>query len=1217
MKIVITAASPQRVALGHRILALLSLSLAVAVSAGASSPGVLDPTFDLDGKLTTSFGGYQAISQAVAVQSDGKIVVGGVSYTTINTGDFALTRYNPDGSLDITFGTGGKATTSFGLKVATIWALAIYKSGPHMGKIVAAGDTTASGLNVFALARYNTDGTLDPTFGGGTGKVTTGFALSGDINVTSQALSVAIQSDDRIVLAGNTVKGFSGAQDSPANNGFNFAVARYDANGTLDTSFGGTGKVITDIGGFSFGGGDGAYAVAIQSDGKIVAAGNGNPLASGNADFAVVRYNIDGTLDPAFGVGGKVTTDFGSVEDYAKSVGIQSDGRIVVTGSFGSYPWADFALARYNPNGTLDTTFDVDGKVTTNFGGWDLGQAMAIQSDGGIVAAGHTQSSSYALDFAVARYNANGSLDTTFAGTGKVTADFGGGPDAGHAVAIQSDGKIVVAGSGGVATVFAVARFGGTVPPSAVGQTINFAVLASRTFGDAPFALNATATSGLPVTFSIVSGPAIVSGNTVTITGAGSAIVRASQAGNVSYTPAPNVDRTLTVAKAVLIATAANATRIYGAANPAFTISYSGFVNGNTAAVIDTAPVASTSADETSNVGSYAINVSGGADDSYTFSYVAGTLVIAPAAQTISFGAIPGVTFGNPPFALSASASSGLPVAFSIVSGPATLAGNTVTLTGAGNTVTLTGAGTVTVRALQPGSANYNSAPNVDRSFTVAKATLVVTASDATRVYGTPNPAFSVTYNGFVNGNTAAVLDTAPVALSLADASSNVGAYPITAGGGFDDSYAFSYVAGSLQITAAGQSITFAPLASRTFGDAPFALSATATSGAPVTFTVVSGPATVSGNLVTLTGAGPVTIRATEPGNANFLAATPVDQSFTIAKATATITLASLVHAYDGTPKSATATTSPAELTVTITYNGSATPPTLPGTYIVVATVNDSGYSASATGTLTITTTALVRHAPDLNGAIDGSLQILTAENIALTGNAWVSGDILVPGMPTVRLNGHPTFVGTQDGTGSATPSNYQVTLNGNALVRYLVRRTDPIAMPVVNAPPAPTGTRNVTLNSASDSAGSFATLRNLTLNGSAGAVAVPPGTYGTFITNGNSRFVLGVAGASTPAVYNFQALTLNGKTQLQIVGPVSIRLATGATFGGNIGSAGHPEWLTLLIASGGVTLNGNVTFSGSVVAPSGTVTLNGNGQLNGTVACDRLTLSGDAMLRQ
>ncbi|MBI2219167.1 MAG: hypothetical protein HYU51_17940 [Candidatus Rokubacteria bacterium] len=450
------------------LLFLLSVSSVVALPAAAASDGDLDTTFGIGGKVITPFDSYTAIGQSVAIQPNGKIVVGGVSYTTISTGDFALARYNTDGTLDPTFGTGGKVTTNFGAKVASIWSVAIYKTGPHVGKIVAAGDSTASGLNVFALARYNTDGSLDTTFGGGTGKVATSFALPGNVNVTAQALSVAIQSDDRIVLAGNTVKGFDfSCFDCPANNGFNFALARYDADGNLDTSFGGTGKVITDIGGFSFGGGDAAYSVVIQSDGKIVAAGYGNPLASGNSDFALLRYNTDGTLDTTFGGGGtgKVTTDFGTTFDYGFSAVIQSDGKIVVAGESTN----DFALARYNTDGTLDTTTfgGGTGKVTTNFGGTDRGQSVAIQSDDMIVVAGNTTTPTGSYDFALARYNTDGNLDSTFGAGGKVITDFGGGPDVGHSVAIQSDGKIVVAGHGGAThTDFAVARYNGTEPPS-------------------------------------------------------------------------------------------------------------------------------------------------------------------------------------------------------------------------------------------------------------------------------------------------------------------------------------------------------------------------------------------------------------------------------------------------------------------------------------------------------------------------------------------------------------------------------------------------------------------------------------------------------------------------------------------------------------------------------------------------------------------------------
>jgi len=264
-----------------------------------------------------------------------------------------------------------------------------------------------------------------------------------------------------------------------------------------------------------------------------------------------------------------------------------------------------------------------------------------------------------------------------------------------------------------------------------------------------------------------------------------------------------------------------------------------------------------------------------------------------------------------------------------------------------------------------------------------------------------------------------------------------------------------------------------------------------------------------------------------------------------------------------------------------------------------------------------ITVTVLVRHAPSLDGDLDGSLQVLTGESFALNGNASVSGDILVPGLPTVRLNGHPTFVGTRDGTGSASPSNYQVTLNSNAVLRYLVRRTDPIAMPTVSAPPRPAGTRDLEIKSAGQNLGSFATLRNLTLNGNAGNYAVPAGTYGNFVADGNSGFILGVAGATTPAVYNLQGLTLNGNAQLQIVGPVIIVLANGGSIDGAVAATGNPAWLTLAVASGGVTLNGNVTFRGSIVAPTGTVTINGNATLTGTVVADRLTINGNGLLKQ
>jgi rhamnogalacturonan endolyase len=154
-----------------------------------------------------------------------------------------------------------------------------------------------------------------------------------------------------------------------------------------------------------------------------------------------------------------------------------------------------------------------------------------------------------------------------------------------------------------------------------------------------------------------------------------------------------------------------------------------------------------------------------------------------------------------------------------------------------------------------------------------------------------------------------------------------------------------------------------------------------------------------------------------------------------------------------------------------------------------------------------------------------------------------------------------------------------------------------------------------VSVNHSDDDLGDFATIRDLTLNGKVGAIAVPAGTYGSFTANGNNSFVLGQADATTPAVYNFQTLTLNGSSRITIVGPVVMTLRNGLALSGSIGDPAHPEWLTLRIASGGVELNSGVTVAGSVIAPSGTVTIDGNSQLIGGVAADRLTLNSSALL--
>lgn len=276
----------------------------------------------------------------------------------------------------------------------------------------------------------------------------------------------------------------------------------------------------------------------------------------------------------------------------------------------------------------------------------------------------------------------------------------------------------------------------------------------------------------------------------------------------------------------------------------------------------------------------------------------------------------------------------------------------------------------------------------------------------------------------------------------------------------------------------------------------------------------------------------------------------------------------------------------------------------------------DSAWSLPATATtLPPPTVALVRRGLTLNGRVDGRVQVLSAENITLNGGAAISGDLLVPGTPVIKINGNGSHAGVVDGTGSAAPTGHQITLNGGSSVGLIKRRTDPVPMPAVAAPPQPAGTVNVTLNNSSQSVSNWATLRNLTLNGSAGAIAVPAGTYGSFTANGSSRFILGVVGATEPSVYNLQGLTLNGSSQVEVAGPVILTLGGQLNANGSVGNAAHPEWLVLNVASGGVTLNGSVSIHGRIVAPSGTVTVNGGGRITGSVASDRLTINGNGLV--
>ena len=338
------------------------------------------------------------------------------------------------GDLDPSFGAGGQVTTPILSGYDGASALVVQPDG----KLVAAGHAYNANNDTFALVRYNADGSLDGNFGTG-GKVTTPFGIG------SAASAAVLQADGRLVAAGQT---FTGSRNQ-------FALVRYLATGGLDSTFGTGGKVGTPIGSID----DEASALVVQPDGKLVAAGYSD--RGGNTTFALARYNAAGSLDTSFGTGGKVTTAIGSTDDEVLALVLQPDGKLVAAGFTASAGNTAFALVRYNADGSLDTSFGTGGKVTTSIGSVDdKAIALVLQPDGKLVAAGYSKGGSN-IAFALARYNADGSLDASFGTAGKVTTAVESIDDAAFALLLQPDGKLVAAGyaNDGSNEDFAVVRY--------------------------------------------------------------------------------------------------------------------------------------------------------------------------------------------------------------------------------------------------------------------------------------------------------------------------------------------------------------------------------------------------------------------------------------------------------------------------------------------------------------------------------------------------------------------------------------------------------------------------------------------------------------------------------------------------------------------------------------------------------------------------------------
>jgi uncharacterized delta-60 repeat protein len=430
------------------VLASAAACVTLPASVHAATVG-FDPAFGSGGPVLTSLGtpigSADARANGVVHLADGRLVLGGYARDGRNN-KFALARYNADGSLDTSFGSNGSVLTQVGLGEGSddeLKALAVQPDG----KLVGAG-FAATGQSQFALARYNADGSLDTTFNphGAPGTGTPGTVLTSLGNASvARASSLVLQPDGKMVVAGF-------ARVSATSE---FALARYNPDGSLDTTFGTGGKVLTPIGAGGFAA---VRSLVLQAGGTIVAAG----IASADHDkFALARYKPDGSLDSTFGSSGIVLTQVGQGDALLNALITDDSGRLVAAGSALDAQGNDFALARYTANGSLDASFGTGGKVLTPVGADHGAAASALTTDAGRLVAGGVATDGGVSQFAFARYDASGALDTTFDSNGTLLTPIGdGGLAAANAVTLIGN-QLLAAGyaKNGGGQVFALERY--------------------------------------------------------------------------------------------------------------------------------------------------------------------------------------------------------------------------------------------------------------------------------------------------------------------------------------------------------------------------------------------------------------------------------------------------------------------------------------------------------------------------------------------------------------------------------------------------------------------------------------------------------------------------------------------------------------------------------------------------------------------------------------
>ena len=430
----------------------LLLALLAATFGIYGQSGVLDPSFGNNGIVTTVISGTYNLGHTAVVQPDGKIIVAGEAGES-STYKVAVARYNTDGTLDTSFGNSGTLLVTVGTARSYARNIAVQPDG----KIVIGAYTYDDIAGDFAVVRLNADGTLDNSFG------TNGITIidNGSHEVVD---AMTLLSDGKILLAGNNYD--------------NFLAARFNTDGSLDTSFGTNGWATTVF--------DSSYSqvkdATTQNDGKILLSGFASDIATGRHSIAIARFNTDGTIDSTFGTSGRVSFNIGSFDDYGAGVAVQTDGKIIIGGytildsNFSEY---DFAAVRLNSDGTFDNSYGTNGIAITSVidNGRNYAEQMLMQPDNKVVLMGFVGAGSNDDDMGMVRFDTDGNLDATFGTGGKVTTDVSGRYDYGKAIAMQPDHKIILTGysytNAGVAEIV-VARYDNFILGANDSQNIEF-----------------------------------------------------------------------------------------------------------------------------------------------------------------------------------------------------------------------------------------------------------------------------------------------------------------------------------------------------------------------------------------------------------------------------------------------------------------------------------------------------------------------------------------------------------------------------------------------------------------------------------------------------------------------------------------------------------------------------------------------------------------------